>query len=332
MPKRGSVLIAVLWSLFFLAALAAAIYAYVAPQIGLAGRLQERLKLRYAAQAGMMRAVAALEEDETESYDAFNDVWAENEEAFKDVNLGEGTLFSVKWQVPGGVQDEARYGLTDEERKININTAPEEVLKRLLETAAETTSQQAGDIAASILDWIDLDEEPRSNGAEKGYYAGLSGGGYPCKDGKFEVLEELLLVKGMTQEIFDKVKDSMTVYSAGTVNINTAGETVLEALGMNSSLAQKVAHFRRGHDDEEATEDDNIFDSPTTAINVLSAAESLSPEDVEQFNSVVASGSIAMRSDVFRGESWGLFEDRDTAAKIVFVVDRNQNIKYWRED
>src|SRR3989338_6591082 len=93
MCKQGSVLIGVLWSLFFLSALAAALYASIAPQIGLVERLKDRPRLSCLAQAGVQRARAVLKEDETESYDALNDAWADNEEAFREIDLGDEGYF-----------------------------------------------------------------------------------------------------------------------------------------------------------------------------------------------------------------------------------------------
>ncbi len=334
--KRGSILVVVLWALFFLGALAVSIYALLAPQIGLAGRLKERTRLFYLAQAGAQKAMAVLAEDKTKDSDGFNDEWANSEDAFKDMRLGEEGHVNVSYDfVDDDGKKKTRYGLADEERKININKATGEVLKQLIELTAQTTSQTASDIADSILDWVDEDSDPHANGAENGYYEGLAQG-YSCKNAKFQILEELLLVKGMTQEIFSKVSAYLTVYGNGKVNLNTAGKYVLEALGMNGTLADKVIRFRRGNDGEEATPDDNIFKSVDSVVAALSNGIGLSAEETEQLNSVIASAIAGVRSDYFRGESSGTqkYGDDESASvtmKIVFVVDRKNNIRYWRE-
>ncbi len=330
--RRGSILIGVLWSLFFLSALAAAIYARVAPQIDFVAKWKDRSRLYHLARAGVKRAMIELDKDETQDFDGLSDTWANNEEAFKEAALGEDGFFSVRYDVSDDDQEpQERYGLTDEERKINPNRASDAVLKHFFEIAGETTSQQAGDITDSILDWVDADDEPRVNGAEKGYYEALEKG-YPCKNKEFEMLEELLLVKGMTRGIFDKVKPDMSVHTDGTVNINTAGGLVLQGLGMSESLAEKIIHFREGNDGEEATEDDNVFDSTQNIAGALTASESLSPEEIEQFNGVAGSGILSVRSQHFRGESVGGLKDQQTRRRIIFVADRQKQIKFWRED
>jgi DNA uptake protein ComE-like DNA-binding protein len=63
-----------------------------------------------------------------------------------------------------------------------------------------TLPNMTPDIANSILDWIDPDDEPRTNGAESDYYESLSPP-YQAKNGPLDSLEELLLVKGVTPQL-----------------------------------------------------------------------------------------------------------------------------------
>ena len=94
-------------------------------------------------------------------------------------------------------------------------------------------------VADSILDWRDANREHRLNGAEEDYYRGLDPP-YSAKDGPLDVLEELLLVRGVTPQIFGGGKvDGKTLpglrrlLSVHTVEFNpgTAPKEVLEALG-----------------------------------------------------------------------------------------------------
>jgi len=332
-PEKGSVLIAVLWSLFFLAALALVINISITPQLGLAAKLRDRAILRYLAKAGIQRAIIEIRADETQEYDALNEPWSTNEEGFKEISLtGEG-YFSLEYLVSAGEdgEKEKHYGLIDEERKININRVPADVLKPFLQITAETSSQDATDIADAIVDWRDEDDEPSENGAESSYYEALEDG-YPCKNAPFEVLEELRLVKGVTQTVFDKVKDRITIYGQGFININTADMFVLEGLGLSSDLAQKIISFRSGNDGREATEDDNAFKDVESIIATLSSAEGLSPAESEELEAAIGNETVGVRSDHFRGYSFGRFRDEDMSAKTVFVIDRDERIRYWREE
>ena len=331
--KRGSVLIAVLWSLFFLAALALVINISITPQLGLAAKLRDRVILRYLAKAGVQRAIIEIRADETEKYDALNESWSYNEGAFKEISLTDDGYCSLEYLVAAGEGEESEkhYGLVDEERKININRASAGVLKQLFETAAEVFSQDAVDIADAIIDWRDEDDEPSENGAESPYYEALENG-YSCKNAPFEVLEELRLVKGVTQAVFDKIKDKATVYGRGFVNINTADALVLECLGMSSGLAEKIILFRSGDDGQEATEDDNAFEDIESVVTTLSSAKGLSPVESQELEAAIGGEIIGVRSDNFRGCSFGRFRDEDMFLKIVFVINRDEEIRYWREN
>jgi type II secretory pathway component PulK len=142
------------------------------------------------------------------------------------------------------------YDISDEDGKININTATPQQLREILENSGARDDSEVSTIVDSILDWRDTDDLHRLNGAEEDYYRSLDRP-YSCKDGNFDVLEELLLVKGMKPEIFygshiiqdnaerdqdeedarySGLRDYLTVTGVGRVNMNTAPEPVLWAV------------------------------------------------------------------------------------------------------
>ena len=148
----------------------------------------------------------------------------------------------------------------------------------------------------------------------------------------FDVLVELLLVKEMTQEIFDKVEGYLTVYGDGKVNLNTADVLVLKSLGMRDSLAEKVITFREGDDGRIGTEDDNAFDSVENAGQLLSGKAGLSVEESDEFNVITGSGLAGVQSNNFRGVSVGALQEQAMSAQIVFIIDRDEQIHYWKEN
>lgn len=84
------------------------------------------------------------------------------------------------------------YGLTDEAGKINLNSASLEMLLKLPGMTSE--------LAASIIDWRDEDGDVTTGGAEDEYYLLLSEP-YNCKNAPFETVDEILLVKGASEEL-----------------------------------------------------------------------------------------------------------------------------------
>lgn len=79
------------------------------------------------------------------------------------------------------------FGLRDEAAKLNLNTATREMLEAL----PRMTPQMAG----SIIDWRDEDDEISENGAESSAYL-LRTPPYPVKNAPFDSVEELRLLIG----------------------------------------------------------------------------------------------------------------------------------------
>ncbi|MDD5282300.1 MAG: type II secretion system protein GspK [Candidatus Omnitrophica bacterium] len=334
-PARASILIITLWVLGFLTVFVVNLGFMVRSQLQFADHLQDRMKMYYLARAGIERVVAELSNDETESYDSFNESWANNEEFFKDAVFGGGfiTLSYHPGDQEGDEGEMTLYGAMDESSKIDINNAPQDILITLLERIGKVEAEEAIDISGAILDWRDKDVAVSTGGAEDGYYQGLSSP-YECKDGKFQIPEELLLVKGMTLEIFSEIKDVITVYDTEKVNINTASFDCLYALGLNRSLCEQIIKFRQGSDGLSGTEDDFIFKTPSALMSI----GSLFTEEATQINTLISRNILTVRSDIFRINSLGQLKNaRGTRSReIVCVLKRQKNkgakILYWHEN
>ena len=90
--------------------------------------------------------------------------------------------------------------LANADAKLNVNgLTRDEII--LIAEACEVVEDDAEALADSIQDWIDTDQNHRLNGAENDYYESLDPP-YQCKDGAIESLEELLLIRNITPEIF----------------------------------------------------------------------------------------------------------------------------------
>jgi type II secretory pathway component PulK len=106
--------------------------------------------------------------------------------------------YSVVAENLDGPPQTFRYGITPEAGKLNLNTASDAEIDRLLTPLLqELRVENAPELVAALLDWRDTDDEPRSGGAESEYYTNLDPA-YKTKNGPLDSLEELLLVKGWT--------------------------------------------------------------------------------------------------------------------------------------
>lgn len=212
-----------------------------------------------------------------------------------------------------------KYSIHDELGKLNLNTASREQIAGLVEsTGVEEAERDI--IADSILDWRDEDQDYHLNGAEEDYYISRPLG-YASKDGLFDTVEELLLVRGVTPAVFygsgrippefgaeakpffsrnfTGLSRRVTVNGNGKVNLNTADEKVLEAVF--GKAASKEIKSRR--------EAEGFFETPS-------------------HGGAVTSNMFTIYSE---GEAGGL------KFRIKAIVERHADppqvtVRYWNEE
>ncbi len=145
--------------------------------------------------------------------------------------------------------------LSDESAKFNINnlvtdsgsasTADIALFKRLLSKLGIHES-----LADSITDWIDIDREPVANtGAEDRYYLGLASP-HRTANRRIVQLEELLFVRGVTVETFNRLRPFVTALPKRTrLNLNTVSSEVMSALFV-ATPEEDIKHFLRAREDD----------------------------------------------------------------------------------
>ena len=118
----------------------------------------------------------------------------------------------------------------DESAKIDLNSAPETLLKGLIEKVGGADPEATARIVDAIHDWRDADDVRRPNGAEAADYK-LAGLQQKPANAPFETVSELARVLGMTPAIYARVVGSLTVNSRQPgINATTASRDVLLAL------------------------------------------------------------------------------------------------------
>ncbi len=328
----GSILIITLWTICFLSALAVSLGFGIRQKIALLGRIDERDRLSFIAEAGVKRAIIQIKKEGDKIYDSLQDAWSNDPTVFSNIDINGGrfnVFYNLKNELSGYA--ELRFGLVDEESKININSADMVTLEHLFKIALGLEEMQAQELAASIVDWRDADSElsiPLGS-AEGSYYRDLS---YPydAKNEPIEVLDELLLVKGISQDIFFKLKDYVTIYGDGKVNVNTASKVVLMALGLNEALADKIIAFRYGADGILNTQDDNVFKATSEILPKLSQFSSLSDSEAAKLSTVV-DRFLATKSNNFTVRSAANLNNRKNTLEVTCVISRSGKILYWLE-
>ncbi len=140
--------------------------------------------------------------------------------------------------------------MTDEEGRLNLNTAPPDRVDRLL-LSLGVDKQLRDTINDSLQDWKDPDELPRLNGAEsEDTYLRLPVP-YRSRNGLLEDVAELLQIKGVTPALYygspgqPGLAEFVTVRGSGQVNLNTASEPVLKAFGLSDAEISEIIQSRR---------------------------------------------------------------------------------------
>ena len=235
--SQGGALLTVLWLSAALAAIAFSLSTTVRAETERAGTALDGLRAYYLA-------VGAIQRTEVEL------LWSI-------VNPNERTLppgvTTLNYRYPSG---EVHVELIPETAKLDVNTVPAQDLIRLM-VALGIGPGQATELAEAIDDF----RRPGA-AAYDGYYLSLTPSFKP-PHASLQEIEELLLVKGMTPDIFygtyvpndgpgprltprGGLFDCLSVYgSKGQVDANTATAPVLEAVGLTPYAIGALLERRR---------------------------------------------------------------------------------------
>ena len=303
-----------LWILIALSVITVGVGYRVSTALKLNQAKKYSLKAHYLANAGVNLAITEIKKiSATTNADTLIDKWADNESLFKKIVLNDNPDdFAVV------ISREGKYGVIDEEGKININTASEALLTALLQEFHVVSPKVVAD---NILIWRgDLPDTDS-------IYEGL---GYPCKGKKLSNIEELKLVKGINDEDYQKMQDLITVVGSGKLNINTVDLKVLTIFargialepsinvnpGFGDTVAQNLIALRNSH---------GPFDLKGEPI---AAPESTSAEELSIYGELLS--NIVSRSDNFLIEVTG--SSGRIQSKISAIYNReNDKIIYWHE-
>jgi general secretion pathway protein K len=189
------------------------------------------------------------------------------------------------------------YCITDEESRINVNSAPPDRLQRLLEVLGLEKADR-DTVIDSIADWRDPNEEHRLNGAEsEDTYLKLPVP-YRSKNGNIESIGELIQIKGITPKLMDGVDGKpglaslVTAVTGNSVNVNTVGKEVSRAYNVSEAGFSNVEQSRRN-----------------------------GPLQSAAGTEFVGKGAVTVTSRTFRIEAQGLIEGQ-VRARLTAVVQK----------
>jgi len=214
MSSRGFALLAVLWTLTAVTALAGA--ALTVARLGSA-TTRNRILLARAAWAReacveiLLARWASLRDPRSE--------WRTTA-SIDSVDLGRGTWCAAT--------------LEDPSAKLNLNFADRPALVTVLQAVVHH-SVAVDSLADALLDWRDPDAVPRSLGDESSRN----------RNGPFADVRELRYVRGFTDSLMERLIPFFTTRGTGVINVNAAPQAVLATLpGITEEAARIVVMHR----------------------------------------------------------------------------------------
>lgn len=202
--------------------------------------------------------------------------------------------------------DVCRYVIVDESSKININSAPVEVLEEvpgLSRAHIRRINHRRGTEHS--------DEEPPQ---------------------RFHSIEELRYMEGMDDEAWygaDRrlgLQDILTCYSDGRININTASRDVLDCIpDLSDSIIEAIVGYRQGGDGELGTGDDQSFMNLQEVVQYAGLAN----DDLETMNQYCATDSRFFTVKGYATRRQGKVQA--VCEAVVEIIGNSASVIQWRE-
>ncbi len=255
--SNGIALIMVLWVIAILTVVVLEFSFAMRTEVHITQNYKEELQLYALAEGGVQRAIAELIFKHDARVQQFRKTLKDEEvPPEKKEWITDGRAYELTSEL-----GTSEIRIMSEGAKININTVSETRLRKIIENLG-LEGEQRDIVVDSIMDWKDPNDLHRMNGAENDYYQSLEVP-YEAKDANLDSIEELLLIRGVTPDLYygkkgakkgeegekpDRagLKDIFSIYSQGElVDINSATPVVLRfALGIPESVSQAVVKAR----------------------------------------------------------------------------------------
>ena len=226
--QSGMALVLTLMAVSFLVAITVQLTTSVNWQMQGAGNLRDSVQLDAISRSGLSLARAALLADlKKNNFDSEHDSWGVKLSEDSPALFGQGKLKVTVTDESGKLQVNALNPDKKNPKYKTLQKKQVDLWRRLLDPDkfAIADDDEARKLIDAIIDWIDLDDNVNNgNGAENGYYRSLSPS-YKPRDAPVTYLEELLLIRGMTKELFYGKDGKLPLAKYLTVAGDTASKT-----------------------------------------------------------------------------------------------------------
>ena len=255
-------LVLALSAISFLVAITVQLFSTVNWQMQAAGNLGDSIMLDAMTRSALNLARAALYADQKENkFDSPHDSWHTLDPERIASLMGTGRLTVAVEDLSGRLQVNALVSTDKDPNKKALQEARQhELWLRFLTSGkfAVEDSEQAEALLDALRDWIDKDDNELA--AESGYYQGLNPP-YSARNAPVAYQEELLLIRGMTPELFYGIGKYLGLNrfitvagTEGKINLSAAPPEIIQVLapGIDEEAAGMLVEFRRDEENRDA--------------------------------------------------------------------------------
>ena len=275
MNNKGVVLMVVLWVLMILALIAWGLGRRASVEVSLLETYRGKLRSYAAARSGLYKVLDLMRKspsikDTLYASGVALQTTESPEKIFSHIEVGKDDYAIVPKSTRNFNNGEneivLRFGIGDEGGRLNLNAlnaANCHILSALFQIKGLSLSKSEA-LTLNVLNYVGV-SVPAVNTVSSGLDVGIK-----PKNRFYENILELLEVNGMTQEIFDKIKNDVTVYGDALkrlwINTDTASNDLIQAVANNaarinpsinaSDIVREAYVIRDGADGRSFTADD----------------------------------------------------------------------------
>ena len=242
---------------------------------------RDSTKAYYLAKGGIAAGRMLLKADKND-YDSTDELW---HTGIINYPVGQGAVSVAITDLDG------KLAINELVNGNNPQTVVVDRFYRLFSSLEIEHLADPAELVAALIDWLDSGSQNYQliqtdgldipvSGAEDDYYQGLANG-YSCKNGPLESMDELLLVKGFSQEVVNIVAPYLTVNGSNKININTASDKVLLSLSsqLDEQAIEAILEHRQDGPIEKITELESLLaDEAYSIVKSLANQELLGTE------------------------------------------------------
>ena len=343
-PRGGSALIVALWAVGLLAMIVGSFAFDARIELHITSYYQKRTKATYLANSGvqvaemLMLGSAGMSKGQEKTAEDEDDAWYDQKK-----KLAEGLpIRGLDIEVGDGM---VTVDIVPEPARRNVNLLKEDDWERVLEVGGIPEDLDLWpELIDSFYDWTDGDDDPRTYGAESEDYYETLDLPYRADNGPLDTVEELRLVKGFTKDIVSGgyilldegeeaipvsgIKDLLTTYGDGKVNVNAASARVLKTLpGVDELVARAIIEEREGWLDQDGEHEDTSFESTDDFVSRIPGLEAGLKEYVSTDSQI-----FRIRSVGKAGKAKGREVQRVVWCIVRYARDRLTILRWGEED